>query len=516
MRLKLQFTPAARLAVGLASLSVLLFLLLDFAFGLMPDRAETARKIRQSVAESVAVQTATILPSNNLGAIRKLLEVHRERYPELLSAAVRTKGGEVVVSVGDHLHRWQPLPGGRSNLTSMQVPVFAGNAPWGQLELAFEPVHEAGLIGWIKEPSILAVIGLSLCGAIAYYLYLRRALHYLDPSSAVPERVRAAFDTLTEGLLVLDTKGQVVLANQVFRKLVPEDASSINGRAASDLHWLAEPFGKDRSRHPWNRAMSEGRIIEDENFIITPEGFEEPRRFVVKANPILDNSGGKRGCLVTFDDVTRLHELNQIQRQTLDELRLSRAEVEKKNEELQRLASRDPLTGALNRRSFFDLLGRMQADAIATAQPIAFIMCDVDHFKSFNDRFGHAVGDEVLKAMSALLRRGIRSGDLLCRLGGEEFCVAVRGLPIQKVMELAERLREVVETQAGSSLNMIQDLKVTASFGVSCMPAGTMEPGQLLDLADQALYHAKRTGRNKVQAWPVKDARSEDTAVAVV
>lgn len=516
MKLKLQFTPAARLAVGLASLSVLLFLLLDFAFGLMPDRAETARKVRQSVAESVAVQTATALPSNNLVALKRLLEGHRERYPELLSAAVRTRGGEIVVSVGDHLQHWRPLPGGRSNLTSMQVPVFSGNTAWGQLELAFEPVHAGGIIGWIKEPSILAVMGLSLFGAVAYYLYLRRALHYLDPSSAVPERVRAAFDTLTEGLLVLDTKGQVVLANQVFRKLVPEDSGAINGRSASDLQWLAEPFGKDRSRHPWNRAMAEGQIVEDENFVITPEGFEEPRRFVVKANPILDNSGAKRGCLVTFDDVTRLHELNQIQRQTLDELRMSRAEVEKKNEELQRLASRDPLTGALNRRSFFDLLGRMQAEAIATAEPFAFIMCDVDHFKSFNDRFGHAVGDEVLKAMSSLLGRCIRSGDLLCRLGGEEFCVAVRGLPITRVMELAERLRATVEAQAGSSLNMIQDLKITASFGVSCMPAGTIEPSQLLDLADQALYHAKRTGRNRVQAWPVKDVKTEDNAMAVV
>lgn len=515
-KFRLQFTPAARLAVGLASLSVLLFLLLDFAFGLMPDRGETARKIRQSAAESIAVQTAAMLPANNLVAIRKLLQSSRERYPELLSAAVRTKGGDIVVSAGDHGQNWQPLPGGRSNLNSMQVPVYSGNTPWGQLELSFEPVHDSGLLGWLKEPSILVVIGLSLFGAIAYYLYLRRALHYLDPSSAVPERVRAAFDTLTEGLLVLDTKGQVVLANQVFRKLVPEDSGTINGRAASELDWLAAPFGKDRSRHPWNRAMSEGKIIEDENFSIQPEGSQHARRFVVKANPILDNTGAKRGCLVTFDDVTRLHELNQIQRETLDELRLSRAEVEKKNEELQRLASRDPLTGALNRRSFFDLLTKMQAEAIAAAQPIAFIMCDVDHFKSFNDRFGHAVGDEVLKAMSTLLSRGIRNGDLLCRLGGEEFCVAVRGLNVDAVAEQAERLRHTIETQAGRSLNMIQDLKVTASFGVSCMPAGTIEPGQLLDLADQALYHAKRSGRNRVQAWPVKEVREEDNAVAAV
>ncbi len=200
---------------------------------------------------------------------------------------------------------------------------------------------------------------------------------------------------------MLDTRGQVVLANSGFRKLVPANSGSINGRAASDLHWLTESFGTERVNHPWNRAMAEGKTIEDENFSAKLEGFDEPRRFIVKANPILDNSGAKRGCLVTFDDVTRLHELNQIQRQTLEALEASRAEVENKNQELQRLASRDPLTGALNRRAFFDQLRKLQADAIANAQQIAFIMCDVDHFKSFNDRFGHAVGDEVLKALSS-------------------------------------------------------------------------------------------------------------------
>ncbi len=505
MKLRPQLTPAARLAIGLASLSVLLFLLLDFALGLMPDRTDMARKIRQSVAESIAIQTASLLPNNNLAAIRTLLETGRSRYPELRSGALRTRGGEIVALAGDHMSHWKPLAGGRSNLTAMQIPVLSGTLNWGQLELAFEPVHESGLLGWLKEPSILVVICLSFFGALTYYLYLRRALHYLDPSSAVPERVRAAFDTLTEGLLVLDTRGQVVLANQVFRKLVPENSGSINGRAASDLDWLTESFGRDRSSHPWNRAMAEGKTIEDENFKTRQDGVDEPRRFVVKANPILDNSGAKRGCLVTFDDVTKLHQLNQIQRRTLDELQQSRAEVELKNQELQRLASRDPLTGALNRRSFFEQLLKMQADAIANAQPIAFIMCDVDHFKSFNDRFGHAVGDEVLKALSSLLTREIRPTDLLCRLGGEEFCVATCGLEVGEALEQAERLRAAIEQNAGRSLNMVQDLKITASFGVSCMPAGTIEHDQLLDLADQALYHAKRAGRNRVQAWPVRE-----------
>ncbi len=147
MKFRAHLTPAARLAIGLASLSVLLFLLLDFALGLIPDRSDIARKIRQSAAESISIQTANLLPNNNLAAIRKLLDGSRGRYPELQSGALRTKAGEVLVSSGDHARHWRPLSSGRSNLTAMQIPVLSGNVSWGQLELAFEPVHQGGIMG---------------------------------------------------------------------------------------------------------------------------------------------------------------------------------------------------------------------------------------------------------------------------------------------------------------------------------------------------------------------------------
>ncbi len=101
-------------------------------------------------------------------------------------------------------------------------------------------------------------------------------------------------------------------------------------------------------------------------------------------------------------------------------------------------------------------------------------------------------------------------------MGGEEFCVAVSGLSIEQACEQAERLRLVIEQNAGRSLNMVQDLTITASFGVSCVPAGTIDPDQLLDLADQALYHAKRAGRNRVQAWPVKEVHAKADAMLAV
>lgn len=511
---RLQLTPAARLAIGLASLTVCLFLMLDFALGLTADRTGIARKLRQATAESLAAQVAVALPSNDRQVVLKALTAAQSRTPEIRSVAVRKREGEVVVSAGDHARHWQAPPEGRSTLTHMQIPLNTGAQTWGGVEISFDPVYPEGLLAWVTEPAVLAIGSLSLIGVLCYYLYLRRALQYLDPNSAVPERVRAAFDTLTEGLLVLDVRGRVVLANHTFRRLMPRDAASITGKIASDLPWLTARAGADAAQLPWSRALSENKVFEDENFTLLLEGYEEPRRYVVKASPINDGTGAKRGCLVTFDDVTRLHEMNLIMRQTMEELKASRAQVEQKNEELQRLASRDPLTGCLNRRAFFDLLSRMRTGAAEKSETIAFIMCDVDHFKSFNDRFGHAVGDQVLQIMSKLLHQGVREDDLLCRLGGEEFCVAIKGLSVQQVSARADALRRAIETEAGALLNIVQDLKITASFGVACLPAASIDPAQLLDLADQALYAAKRRGRNRVIAWPFAEVEESLAAEA--
>ena len=497
-----QLSPAARLAIGLASLTICLFLLIDFALGIVPDRGDTARRIRTALTESIATQAASKLPSNDRALLVQSLEQSAARHPEIRSVGIRSRAGRLIAQVGDHGQNWKPPANGRSTLTDMQVPIYSGTDAWGNVEIAFDPVYPQHLIGWLLEPIVLAMTCLSVLGALFYYLYLRRALQYLDPSSVVPERVRAAFDTLTEGLLVLDTNCRVVLANQIFRRLVPQHAGSISGKQASDLTWLTESLGPDPASHPWRRALAENAAIEVEAFSIEVPGFTERRRYVLKANPITDGTGAKRGCLVTFDDVTRLHEINTMLRGTLDELKLSRAQVEQKNDELQRLASRDPLTGCLNRRSFFDRLERMQSLAIDRDQKLTLIMCDVDHFKSFNDRFGHALGDQVLQTIGEILSRGIRGDDLLCRLGGEEFCVALAGMSDPMAFERAERLRDLIDREAGSALGIVQDLRVTASFGIASMKAGTIEPSQLLELADQALYQAKRTGRNRVVAWP--------------
>ena len=166
-------------------------------------------------------------------------------------------------------------------------------------------------------------------------------------------------------------------------------------------------------------------------------------------------------------------------------------------EEVNRLATLDGLTGTYNRRYFMELAQRAFDNARRFSQPLTALMLDVDHFKSVNDRFGHHVGDQVLRALADRCRKALRSIDVLGRYGGEEFAVLLPGTGRQPAATvLAERLRqaiaeEPVQTDAGP-------VSITVSVGVAAMDDATADPDALFQRADAALYDAKQSGRNRV------------------
>jgi len=162
--------------------------------------------------------------------------------------------------------------------------------------------------------------------------------------------------------------------------------------------------------------------------------------------------------------------------------------------QVRQLATVDGLTGLNNRRQFFDLATERLAGARAHGRPLAAIMLDIDHFKQINDDHGHQVGDEVLREVSARLRRHLRDTDILGRYGGEEFAIVVSD---RDPAAVAERLRSCV---AGASVETAAGpLWVTTSAGVSDLRADDTGLEDLLVRADAALYRAKQAGRNRVQ-----------------
>jgi diguanylate cyclase (GGDEF)-like protein len=164
--------------------------------------------------------------------------------------------------------------------------------------------------------------------------------------------------------------------------------------------------------------------------------------------------------------------------------------------DLQKLALSDALTGALNRRSLEQEAARLSARCTRTGDALAILMIDVDHFKSINDRYGHPVGDEVLKRLAAIAHATIRSDDYFARYGGEEFCILLPSTTENDAWIIADRLRQNYAALAMEFGGEV--LHSTISIGVSSSIHAGLEFTSLVAAADQAMYRAKQEGRNRV------------------
>jgi len=167
-------------------------------------------------------------------------------------------------------------------------------------------------------------------------------------------------------------------------------------------------------------------------------------------------------------------------------------------ERLRNQSIRDPLTSLFNRRYLEESLELECSRADRTGSAVSLIMADIDHFKHFNDTFGHEAGDAVLKAMAELLKRLVRQGDVACRFGGEEFILVLPGTSTAEAAALADRIRLALHglelSHHGQALG-----NVTSSFGVASYPAAGLTPDELIEAVDHALYAAKTAGRDCVK-----------------
>jgi diguanylate cyclase (GGDEF)-like protein len=175
----------------------------------------------------------------------------------------------------------------------------------------------------------------------------------------------------------------------------------------------------------------------------------------------------------------------------LDKLRTTQKELAEKNRELATLSEVDPLTKLYNRRKIDAILSKALGNSSARS-PLSLILLDIDHFKSYNDRFGHAFGDSVIRQVADILLNSARANDSMGRWGGEEFLIVCQATDGKQAEIIAERLRLKIAEDAGDDLKGL-----TCSFGVACFQAGDQE-SSLLKRADDSLYRAKAEGRNRV------------------
>lgn len=158
---------------------------------------------------------------------------------------------------------------------------------------------------------------------------------------------------------------------------------------------------------------------------------------------------------------------------------------------------RDPLTNLFNRRYMEEALQRELLRAARDQNPVSVLMADIDHFKQFNDAFGHEAGDILLQDIGSLLSAGIRGGDIACRYGGEEFLLILADTDLQSACERAEKLQEQVRNMHVRHRGEILR-RITLSIGVAAFPQHGSSASQIVTAADQALYQAKAAGRDRV------------------
>ncbi len=496
-------TPILRVSVALVCLTTGILALAVVA-GLVPDRLGAILEGRKALCEQTAVHCSLAAQRGELSLARSGLVAVSLRNSDVLSLGLRDRGGKLLVEVGEHEGNWDPAAP-LDAAAQVQVPISLHGKLWGNVEFRFRPPEAAGLWTPFRNPALLLLGFVAFVGFGAYSIYLHLFFRRigLARSQVVPKRVKTTLNTLAEGVVVLDKENRIVLANEVFARLVGEPASELQGRKVSELGWMGPNDDDMEEDYPWARALEEGKA-QTGAVLALQNSDRQSVTLSVNSTPILAEDGTARGAFATFDNLTPIEKKNSHLRKLLQKLKHSREEVRQQNEELKLLATRDPLTGCLNRRAFFAELETQWAAAERYGQPMSCVLVDVDHFKSVNDTHGHGVGDQVLQLVADTLKSAVRKSDSVCRYGGEEFCVLLPHIDVAEGAQAADRLREAIAArQCGN-------VRVTASMGVSALRLGARDPRELLEQADRSLYAAKRSGRNRVVRWD--DIRDTDAA----
>jgi diguanylate cyclase (GGDEF)-like protein len=337
-----------------------------------------------------------------------------------------------------------------------------------------------------------------LAGVVAYIFFSASPNRLITHSLSIPDRVQSAFDALSEGLLILDEKHRVVVANESFAEKVGIEVDALINQPICELDWKKRDYGSSVDQYPW--VVTTQNCQRNTGIPMRLQLLNESERtFSVNTAPIFDANGELKGVLATFDDMTDLEKKHRLLQSTLDKLRSSEKALRDKTLELELLASRDALTGCLNRRSFFQKMEHHFIESLREGHGLVFMLVDIDNFKYINDKYGHANGDKVIKFVADVLVSKSRPEDIVGRYGGEEFVILMPHTDLLHALKVAERLRMEIQ-QEGYAL--FDDKRtVTASFGLAEMIETVDESMELIGNADDALYKAKQLGRNRVICW---------------
>ena len=301
----------------------------------------------------------------------------------------------------------------------------------------------------------------------------------MNPSSDI---FSAIFNSFPERIAILNDDGAIQLVNSAWGEYAIENSGTLEqAKIGGNYLDICDASAEAGDGHAQLVSIRLRQLFENRG---TPFCFDylcqdslEKRWFEIQGRALLH--GDNRYSIISHQEVTKTTLL-----------------IEK----LQKQALSDSLTGLANRRHFDEFLNEEWRRDMRKETPLSMIMLDIDFFKPFNDRYGHVAGDESLRRVASLINSfAKRPGDLAVRYGGEEFILLLGGTPSEAAVQIARKLCASVEDLGIANEDSTVSSSITVSLGVvSMIPRQGMSETVLLPIADQALYTAKNTGRNKV------------------
>ncbi len=299
------------IAIGLSSF-VSSVVLLALFLGLIPDRESARMQTRVVLSESVATLGSVLLRAGDISGLRSSLEFVIEQNVDIHLIELQRRSGGAIA-----FESQRPLPEGISAeqviTDDVMVPLMQRGREWGTLVFRFMSTDNQPWHIRYRESPLFLIAFISLCSFPLFYLFLGKMLKELNPSEAVPSRVRSALDTIAEALLVLDARGNIVLANSAFAQLTGKEPESLLGLSAGVLPWQTDEL---QEGHVWDASLFEAKTTRHEKIGFT-DAAGQIRIFIVNCSPVFAANDQVGGVLISMDDVTQLEEQEILLRESM-------------------------------------------------------------------------------------------------------------------------------------------------------------------------------------------------------
>jgi len=481
------FSARFHIAFGLSSLLTSVVLLATYT-GFVPDRAAAVRDGRVAIAEALASSSSMLLRRGDLSGIRSSLEFVIERHPDLVAVVLHRNHDARDLLMGSDVGSSSGAPAkvavDTAQTQAVSVPLYRGEREWGELRFTFATPKPVGWLAHLTAMPFALMFFIGMVSFPLFYFYLGRMLKELDPSSAVPGRVRSALDTIAESLFVMDRNGSLVLANAAFADLMSRDAESLVGLPVESFEWLLDdsadastesgsdargPSDDSIRQLPWSNALQHGVASRHDMLsYVACDGTR--RRFIVNCSPVTGSEGNVGGVLVSLEDVTRLEQQEQLLRESVA---VAEEASRAKSEFLSNMSHeiRTPMTAILG---FTDVLrGSGVRDEDERQRHLATISKSGKHLLGLiNDLLdlskvesGAMEIERIETALAAVVNEVIKTLRVKAEEKSIDLSLEIRTALPETIESDPARLRQIVTNLVGNAIKFTEQGGVTIGIG---------------------------------------------------